>query len=226
MTIPKVIHYCWFGGKEKPELILRCIESWRKFCPDWEIKEWNETNCDVRFCSYSARAYEKKLWGFVPDPIRFKIIYEHGGVYMDTDAELIAPLEPYLSDGAFFGYATETEIGSGLGFGAVPGHPFIGAMLNHYIGLPENYPFTVSTEMETPVFVREFPEFWSDKTKRQDQILGEKPYIVRINWDIWHYTIHHYTGTWQSPIQRIFNRITPLRVTYFWLKDKFKKRKH
>ena len=101
MSIPKVIHYCWFGRGEKSELIQKCMASWKKYCPDWEIIEWNEDNIDVNFCSYSSRAYQQKRWGYVPDPLRFKIIYENGGVYLDTDAELIAPLDEYIQHRAF-----------------------------------------------------------------------------------------------------------------------------
>ncbi len=225
MSIPKVIHYCWFGGNGKPELILKCIESWKKYCPDWEIIEWNESNIDVDFCQYSSRAYSKKLWGYVPDPIRFKIIYEHGGVYLDTDAELIRPIDEYLEYGAFFGYATDSEIGSGLGFGAVKGHPFIKTMLDHYTSLPDNYPFTVSTEMETPVFKREFPDFYGNKWLKKDQLFGDKDSEdnVLILWDVWNYTIHHYTGTWQSPLQKIFNKTKFVKKIYFKLKKLLKK---
>ncbi|MBO5417835.1 MAG: hypothetical protein J6A50_04420 [Clostridia bacterium] len=201
--IPKKIHYCWFGHNEKPEIILKCIESWKKFCPDYEIIEWNEDNIDVHCCPYSSRAYKEKRWGYVPDPLRFKIIYENGGVYLDTDAELIAPIDEYLQHKAFFGYATATEIGSGLGFGGEQGNPFIKTMMDHYFNLPENCRFQVSTEMETPIFKREYPEFYGDKWLKKDQILGDDILII---WDIWKFEIHHYTGTWQTPLQRIMNK--------------------
>lgn len=224
MSIPKKIHYCWFGHNEKPELVLKCIESWKKYCPDYEIIEWNEDNIDVNFCSYSKRAYEEKRWGYVPDPLRFKIIYENGGIYLDTDAELIAPIEEYLQYGAFFGYATATEIGSGLGFGAEKGHPFVKTMLDHYIQLSPNCSFVPSTRMETPVFKKEFPEFYANKSLEKDQILGDR---ILILWNIWKYTNHHYTGTWQSPKQRFFNKVTPkfIKRIYFGIKYKIKEKK-
>lgn len=220
MSIPKVIHYCWFGHNEKPELILKCIASWKKFCPGWEIIEWNEDNIDVNFCSYSARAYKQKRWGYVTDPIRFKIIYEHGGVYMDTDAELIAPIDQYLENKAFFGYATKTEIGSGLCFGGEKGNPFIKTMLDHYLSLPENSPFKVSTQQETPVFKKAFPEFWGSTEHRQNQVLGDGVLII---WNTWKFTIHHYTGTWQTPLQKAFNKTKIIKPVYLWLKKKIKK---
>ena len=220
MSIPKVIHYCWFGRNPKPELILKCIESWKKYCPGWEIIEWNEDNFDVNFCSYSARAYKQERWGFVTDPIRFQLVYEYGGVYMDTDAELIAPIDEYLEHKAFFGYATSSQIGSGLGFGAEKHNPFIKVMLDHYTSLPTNSPFIVSTEQETPIFKKEYPEFYGDKWLKKDQILGDDILII---WDIWKYTIHHYTGTWQSPLQKIFNKTKIIKPIYFWLKKQLKK---
>ncbi len=217
MSIPKIIHYCWFGHNEKPELILKCIESWKKYCPDYEIIEWNEDNFDVNFCSYSKKAYEQKRWGYVTDPIRFKIIYEHGGIYMDADAELIAPIDEYLNNSAFFGYATDTEIGTGLGFGAEKGHPFVKKILDHYLQLPKNSKFVVSTAMETPIFKREFPEFYGDKWLKKDQILGDN---ILILWNVWKYTVHHYTGSWQSSRQRFLNKLSPLMKVYRWMKNR------
>ncbi len=221
MSIPKIIHYCWFGRNPKPELILKCIESWKKYCPGWEIIEWNEDNFDVNFCSYSARAYKQKRWGFVTDPIRFQLVYEYGGVYMDADAELIKPIDEYLEYSAFFGYATQTEIGTGLGFGAEKHNPFIKTLLDHYMNLPAKAPFVVSTRQETPIFKREFPDFYGNKEKREDQIVGDNILII---WNIWQYEIHHYTSSWQSPLQRFFNKTKIIKPVFFWIRTKLKKR--
>ena len=90
--IPKVIHYCWFGGNKKSRLIQKCIKSWKKYCPDFEIREWNEQNFDVHSHPYVAQAYEAKKRAFVSDYARHWILYEHGGVYLDTDVELILSL--------------------------------------------------------------------------------------------------------------------------------------
>lgn len=199
MAIPKVIHYCWFGHNEKPEIVLKCMESWKKFCPDWEIIEWNEDNIDVNFCSYSARAYKQKRWGYVPDPIRMKIIYEHGGVYLDTDVELVNSLDELLDYSAWFGYGTDTQINTGSGFGAEKGNPLIKSVLEHYVNLDDNCRFMVCTEQEEQVYKREFPEFYANKWLKKDQIIGNN---ILILWDIWKYTNHHYTGTWQSPLQK------------------------
>lgn len=130
--IPKKIHYCWFGGNPKPEIVERCMESWRKFCPDWEIVEWNEENYDVRSVAFMSEAYDAKKWAFVSDVARLDIIYRHGGVYMDTDVELFAPLDPLTTYDAFFAFESERSINSGVGFGAVKNHPAVQRMLDIY----------------------------------------------------------------------------------------------
>lgn len=103
MNIPKIIHYCWFGGKELPTSAIKCIESWKKYFPDYEIKEWNETNYDVKKNKYIAQAYEMKKYAFVSDYARFDIIYQYGGIYFDTDVEVIKSFKDILEQGAFMG---------------------------------------------------------------------------------------------------------------------------
>lgn len=216
MSIPKVIHYCWFGRGEKPELFYKCLDSWKKNCPDWDIIEWNEDNIDVNFCSYSSRAYRQKRWGYVPDPLRMKIIYENGGVYLDTDVELVHNLDDLLEYSAWFGYGTDTQINTGSGFGAEKGNPFIKTMLDHYTSLGNNAKFMVCTEREEPIFKKEFPEFYGNKWLKKDQIVGDNIYIL---WDIWKYTNHHYTGTWQTPLQKAFNQTKIIKKIYFRIKE-------
>ena len=101
--IPKVIHYCWFGGNPLPITARDCIESWRLSCPDYEIIEWNESNFDVNAIPYTAGAYKDKKWAYVTDYARLKIVYEHGGIYLDTDVEVLKSLDPFLEHKAFFG---------------------------------------------------------------------------------------------------------------------------
>ena len=96
--IPKIIHYCWFGKKPLPKLALKCIASWKKFLPDYEIKEWNEDNFDVNQIPYTSEAYACKKYAFVSDYARFKIMYEYGGIYFDTDVEVIKPLDDIILD--------------------------------------------------------------------------------------------------------------------------------
>lgn len=99
--IPKVINYCWFGGKPVPDKVRKNIESWKKYCPDFEIKQWNEKNFNVGCCKYVKQAFEKKKWAFVSDYARFWILYNNGGIYFDTDVELIRPLDKIYQNGAF-----------------------------------------------------------------------------------------------------------------------------
>lgn len=101
--IPKVIHYCWFGGNPLPDDAKRCIESWRKYCPGFEVKQWNENNFDLTSCDYVNEAYKAKKWAFVSDYARFWILYNYGGLYFDTDVELIKPIDNIIADGPFMG---------------------------------------------------------------------------------------------------------------------------
>ena len=101
--ITKTIHYCWFGRGELPEKAKQCIESWKKFCPDYEIKEWNEDNFDMNSCAYVKEAYEAKKWAFVSDYARFEILYKYGGLYFDTDVELVKSFDDIVSKGTFMG---------------------------------------------------------------------------------------------------------------------------
>lgn len=99
--ITKVIHYCWFGRNPLPESALKCIASWRKFFPDHEIKEWNEENFDVNIIPYTRDAYQAGKYAFVSDYARFKILYEYGGLYFDTDVEIIKPMADIIETGPF-----------------------------------------------------------------------------------------------------------------------------
>jgi hypothetical protein len=133
--IPKIIHYCWFGNGELPEKDKKCIESWKKFCPDYEIVLWNENNYDVSKNNYMKQAYDEKKWGFVPDVARLDIIYNYGGIYVDTDVEFIACFDDLLDNNGFAGFEDGGNIALGLGFGAEKGNQVIKRMLDFYDGL-------------------------------------------------------------------------------------------
>ena len=116
--IPKVIHYCWFGGNTKPASVLKCIESWKKYCPDYEIREWNEENFPVGDNLYCKQAYEAKKWAFATDYARLVIVYNNGGIYLDTDVEVIKPLDDLLNHKFFIGRQQGFQVNTGSGFGA------------------------------------------------------------------------------------------------------------
>ena len=112
--IPKKIHYCWFGGNPLPEDAKKYIESWKKYCPDYEIIEWNESNFDINSNIYVKEAYESKKWAFVTDYVRLYAMYNYGGIYMDTDVEVLKPLDPFLKHEAFSGFETSDYIPTGI----------------------------------------------------------------------------------------------------------------
>lgn len=130
--IPKIIHYCWFGGNPLPELAQKCIASWKKYCPEYEIREWNESNFDLNCCDYVREAYEAKKWAFVSDYARFWILYHKGGIYFDTDVEIIKPLNEILKQGGFLGCETLYTVAPGLGMAANPGLVIYKEMLDFY----------------------------------------------------------------------------------------------
>lgn len=144
--IPKIIHYCWFGRNPLPPLALKCINSWNKYFPDYIIKEWNEDNFDVNIVSYTAEAYREKKYAFVSDYARFWILYTYGGVYFDTDVEVIKNMDDLIEHGPFMGCENDVESGTivsglglgcnpGLGLGCNPGLLFYKEMLNLYSNL-------------------------------------------------------------------------------------------
>lgn len=139
--IPKIIHYCWFGRNSLPQLAIKCIESWKKFLPEYEIKEWNEDNFDVNIIPYTREAYAAKKYAFVSDYARFWILYHHGGLYFDTDVEVIKPMNHIIAKGNFMGCEKPAVVGAtpmqmgvapGLGLGVVPGLGLMKEILDAY----------------------------------------------------------------------------------------------
>lgn len=131
--IPRIIHYCWFGHNPKPKLILNCIDSWHRLCPDWKIIEWNEDNYDVLASEYTKAAYEDKNWAYVADYARFDVLYKQGGVYFDTDVELLRPIpDELMREEAFTGFETPSKVAPGLVFGTTPGQGFLREVLDNY----------------------------------------------------------------------------------------------
>lgn len=138
IQIPHTIHYCWFGGKQLPASAQKCIDSWRRHMPDYEIVRWDESNFDVNACRYTSQAYAAGMYAFVSDYARLWILYNHGGLYFDTDVEVVRPFDDLVAKGPFMGYETDPTasahglVAPGLGMGARAGMPFIGELLSYY----------------------------------------------------------------------------------------------
>jgi hypothetical protein len=133
--IPKIIHFCWFGGAEKPKKVVKCMASWRKHLSGYTWMEWNESNFDFSVSRYAREAYEARKFAFVSDYARLHALYRYGGVYLDTDVEALRPLDDLLKHSAFSGFEDERYLQSGT-MGAAPGHPWIKELLDDYKGRP------------------------------------------------------------------------------------------
>jgi len=131
--IPKVIHYCWFGRNPLTDDVKEYMESWKKNCPDYLIKRWDEDSFDIGSCNYTKEAYEKRKWAFVTDYVRLYALVKEGGVYMDTDVEMLRPLDPFLKHKAFSGFQDEKSIPTGI-MACEPDFPFFKVLLDDYYG--------------------------------------------------------------------------------------------
>lgn len=129
--IPKIIHYCWFGRGEKPKAVKKSIESWKRLMPDYEIKEWNEDNCDLSKNKYVKEAYEEKKYAFVSDFVRVYVLYNYGGIYMDTDVNAIKSFEAFLDHESFWGFEEKNYIATST-IGAAPKNKIVKTFLDYY----------------------------------------------------------------------------------------------
>lgn len=213
--IPKVIHYCWFGGNPLPELEQKCIASWKKYCPDYEIIEWNETNYDVNKCAYMKEAYQAKKWSFVSDCARFDIIYHHGGIYLDTDVEIIRNIDEFLKNRAFMGFENEDYVNPGLIFGGKKENGEIECILRWYEThhfLKESGEIDLTTN---PVIVTRILEERGLRKEQTIQVLNDsltvypKDYFCPMDYDTGEVTItdntasiHRYAASWIEPKTR------------------------
>ncbi len=137
--IPNLIHYCWFGQNSKTKLVKKCILSWQRYCQDYQIIEWNENNFDLDQHPYLRWCHNNRKWAFLSDFARLLIVQQNGGIYLDTDVELIKKPDALLDNDAFFGYENSQYVATGLGFGSVPNHPVLQAMIEKYLSLtPDN----------------------------------------------------------------------------------------
>ena len=206
--IPRKIHYCWFGGKEKPQEVLRFIETWRRHCTDYEIKEWNEKNFDVHLNRYTEEAYNAGKWAFVSDVARLWALVHEGGIYMDTDVEVVRPLDELLHEKAFIGFEGTQWIGTSI-IAAEAGNSFLKEFLDDYnnrtfAGSDGNFNQTTNVEEITKRFVArysiardgkkqqagEFTIFPTDYFSPYDYIDG-RTHSTRNT-----YSIHHFSQSW------------------------------
>ena len=210
MAIPKTIHYCWFGGNPLPELAQKCIASWRKFLPDYEIKEWNESNYDVRKIQYIAQAYDAKKYAFVSDYARFDILYQYGGVYFDTDVEVIKDLRPIIERGAFIGVEKGQKplLNAGLGIASPAASGIYREILDSYQN--EHFITTDGSLNLKTVVTRVSDLFKAHGFVEQDimqfvadTMIYPSEYFCPKDFDTEKleitentYSIHHYDGSW------------------------------
>lgn len=158
--IPKIIHYCWFGGNPKSKLINKCMKSWKKYCPDYEIIEWNESNFDLNCCDYVKEAYEAKKWAFVTDYVRIWALNQYGGIYLDTDVEITKKIDNFLEHAAFTGFE-QKELPFTAVFGCEKNHPLLKSILNSYADrhflLPDNtFDLTTNTDFVTKLLIEKY----------------------------------------------------------------------
>lgn len=223
--IPKIIHYCWFGRNPLPELAQRCIASWRKFLPDYEIKEWNEDNFDVNMIPYTSEAYQQKKYAFVSDYARFWIIYHYGGIYFDTDVEVIRPMDDIIARGNFMGFEMDPDgentpgryaprycfdVALGLGFGLSKEHPFMRKMMDYYADLEFNggvmnpwlktiVAYTTEALMEEGLENKRGIQQVGDITVYPHEYFAPIDVITgRLHITPNTYTIHRYMGSWDD----------------------------
>ena len=235
--IPKKIHYCWFGGKKLPVLALHCIDSWKKYLPDYEIICWNESNYDVNKILYTKEAYMKKKYAFVSDYARFDILYQYGGLYFDTDVEIIKDLTPIIQAGPFMGCEPCGAINStmqagrpapglglaanpGLGLAANPGLELYQEILHnysqrHFCKIDGSFDLTTVVVIISEILNRhgflsqknEIQECCGIKIYPPEYFCPKAPGYNEINLTKDTYTIHHYTGTWLPLSQKIFSAL-------------------
>ncbi len=214
--IPKIIHYCWFGGNPLPESAINCIESWKKFCPDYEIVEWNEDNFDVHICPYVSEAYKQKKWAFVSDYARFWILFNYGGLYFDTDVEIINSIDAVVKKGPFMGIEPTGGVAPGLGIGAEKGMNIYSEILTYYKELHfmnEDGTLNEHTVVEYTSNILE-KHGWRKEEKIVQNIsditIYPDEYFCPYNYNTGKLTItsntvsiHHYTASWHSKLDDI-----------------------
>ncbi len=216
--IPKIIHYIWLGGKELPKIAKKCIASWKKFCPDYEIKRWDESNLDLNKYDYVKEAIEEKKYAFASDVLRFEKLYEFGGIYLDIDVELIKPLDKFLHHKCFSGFESGNLINPGVIFGCVAGNIDVYNILQEYktrqFKQQDKIDETTVCEYVTKYF--EKLNILANNTYQENENIVVYPseYFSPIN-SITNkkkitkntYSIHWFNASWYSPTKKFKRRI-------------------
>lgn len=221
--IPKIIHYCWFGKKPLPSLAVTCIQSWKKYFPDYEIKQWDEDNYNVNIIDYTSEAYTAKKYAFVSDYARFDILYNEGGIYFDTDVEVIKNMQKIIDNGSFAGLESMGAIAAGLGIGCPPGLSVVKEILDSYkISKFINKDGSENLETVVSRVSKIFKNHGFIDTNQIQMVSDFSIYPIEFFCPISivdgklrvtnnTYTIHHYAQSWQ-PKWRIIARKVVLMV--------------
>ena len=196
--IPKIIHYCWFGGKPKPASVLKYMVTWRKHLPDYEIKEWNESNFDVNYNKFTEEAYGAKKYAFVSDVARLHVLADHGGIYLDTDIEVVKPFDDLLARDYFIGYEHFGVIGTGV-IGASAGVGFIRGFLESYDGMAFVNPDGTLNDTPNTSLLMKYVRANGLRLDIQDiDYFCAKNYQTgEIEQTARTYCIHHYSASWK-----------------------------
>ncbi len=237
--IPKVIHYCWFGGKELPQSARKYIESWETFLPEYEIKRWDESNFNVNIIPYTEEAYARKKYAFVSDYARFWIIYTYGGIYFDTDVEVVSKLDDIVCQGDFFGVESQDDhkisVAPGLGFGAEAGNAMIKDLLElyktfHFISKDGNLCMKNVVETTTEYLILRGLRNTDEIQECCGFRIYPKDFFCPIDYDTRNLsmtantrTIHHYAESWVPRSARLKNwlsRVFGRRFIAFLVKTK------
>ena len=207
--IPKIIHYCWFGGNPLPEMALHCIASWKKYCPDYEIIEWNESNFDLNYNAYVREAFEAKKWAFITDVVRLHVLTEYGGIYMDTDVEVLKSLDCLLNYEAVSGFESDTMIPTGL-MACMKGQPLFLELLHEYDDIHfKNDDGTLDTTTNVTRITNTCNKYGFEANNTLQTVCGftllPNDYLCPKNPDTLEthitertLTIHHFDGSWLS----------------------------
>ena len=209
--IPKIIHWCWFGGNTVPEDVQNYVATWEKCCPDWDIIRWDESNFDVTQNAYCREAYEQKKWAFVADYARLKVLYDYGGFYLDSDVEMIKSLDVFRSYDAVSGYESERNIPTGT-MGGAKHNEWIALLLKeydrrHFLQPDGSVDMTTNTALITRLTVEvygirltnQITKFGRDERMvlfPSDYFCAKDPDTEIIMKTANTYTIHHFKGTW------------------------------